>query len=111
MGGFHACHISAYYPDLFDYVGLFSAAILPRQEVASPIYKEFDAQLARQFAHAPKLYWIAIGDKDFLYDVNKDYRATLDRQGYHYIYRESGDGHIWRNWRIYLSEFAPMLFK
>lgn len=24
---------------------------------------------------------------------------------------ETGEGHIWRNWRIYLTEFAPKLFK
>ena len=27
MGGFHSLYISALYPDKFDYVGLFSAAI------------------------------------------------------------------------------------
>lgn len=26
-------------------------------------------------------------------------------------YRESGGGHTWDNWRLYLSEFTPMLFK
>jgi hypothetical protein len=25
--------------------------------------------------------------------------------------RESGGGHTWTNWRIYLSELAPLLFK
>lgn len=34
----------------------------------------------------------------------------LDSIGFPYTYRESDGGHIWRNWRIYLSEFAPMLF-
>ena len=35
----------------------------------------------------------------------------LDEIGMPYVYRESGEGHIWKNWRIYLSEFAPELFK
>jgi enterochelin esterase family protein len=35
----------------------------------------------------------------------------MDEIGFEYVYRESGEGHIWKNWRIYLSEFAPMLFK
>jgi len=30
--------------------------------------------------------------------------------GMKYTYRESEGGHIWRNWRVYLSEFAPQLF-
>lgn len=111
MGGFHSMNISREYPDMFDYIGLFSAAILPADNVKSPIYANADEKLARQFATPPALYWIAIGNKDFLYDSNVDYRAKLDKAGYPYIYRESGDGHIWKNWRIYLKEFLPQLFK
>jgi enterochelin esterase family protein len=111
MGGFHSCHISAYYPDLFDYVGLFSAAVIPTNNVESPIYTDFESQLKRQFANSPKLYWIAIGSDDFLYQANVDLRKTLDNNGFRYVYRESPDGHIWKNWRIYLSEFVPQLFK
>ena len=59
MGGFHSLHISKEYPDMFDYVGLFSAAILPNQSVQSPIYADFDAKLKRQFDRKPALYWIA----------------------------------------------------
>ena len=111
MGGFHSLQISKEYPDMFDYVGLFSAAILPRDGVSTPIYENIEGKLAKQFADAPKLYWIAIGDKDFLYNANKEYRKMLDEKGYKYAYRESPDGHIWKNWRIYLSEFLPQLFR
>lgn len=111
MGGFHSLHISKQYPDMFDYIGLFSAAILPREASPSPIYDDFDGKLAVQFAKHPALYWIAIGNTDFLYDYNVEYRARLDAKGYPYTYRESSGGHIWKNWRIYLSEFVPMLFR
>lgn len=111
MGGFHSLHISKQYPDMFDYIGLFSAAIMPREGASSPIYDDLDAKLAAQFAGQPALYWIAIGSTDFLYDANVKYRALLDSKGYPYTYRESDGGHIWKNWRIYLSEFAPMLFR
>lgn len=110
MGGFHSLHISKEYPDLFDYVGLFSAAIMPGQDATSPIYQNMEGKLKTQFAKNPKLYWIAIGKTDFLYKHNVDYRKMLDENGYRYTYRENDGGHIWRNWRIYLSEFAPMLF-
>jgi len=96
---------------MFDYVGLFSAAILPFQEVKSPIYDNFDEKLRIQFSKKPKLYWIAIGTSDFLYKNNVDFRKILDDNKYSYIYYETGEGHIWKNWRIYLSEFVPMLFK
>ncbi|MBQ8502003.1 MAG: esterase [Bacteroides sp.] len=111
MGGFHSMHISKQYPDLFNYVGLFSAAIMPNEGTKSPIYEDIEGKLAIQFAKKPALYWIAIGKADFLYKANEDYRKLLDEKGYPYEYFETGEGHIWKNWRIYLSEFAPKLFK
>ena len=111
MGGFHSLHISKEYPDKFDYVGLFSAAILPREEVKSPVYDNLDAKLKAQFANPPKLYWIAIGTADFLYQNNVDFRKKLDENHYQYTYYETDEGHIWKNWRIYLTEFLPLLFK
>lgn len=111
MGGFHSLHISKQYPDLFDYVGLFSAAIFPMEGATSPVYQDLEGKLKTQFDKKPALYWIAIGNEDFLYKTNEEYRKLLDEKGYKYTYRESPQGHIWKNWRIYLSEFAPMLFK
>lgn len=111
MGGYHSLHISKEYPDLFDYVGLFSAAIIPNKDVQSPVYENLDAKLKTQFDKNPKLYWIAIGKTDFLYKANEDFRKILDEKGYKYTYYESEDGHIWKNWRIYLTKFVPMLFK
>ena len=111
MGGFHSLHISKQYPDMFNYVGLFSAAIMLSKNATSPVYEDMEGKLATQFAKKPALYWIAIGKTDFLYKANVEYRKLLDEKGYPYEYFENDDGHIWRNWRIYLSEFAPKLFK
>ncbi len=111
MGGYHSMHISKQYPDMFNYVGLFSAAIMPDPNAKSPIYEDLEGKLKTQFAQKPALYWIAIGTTDFLYQANVDYRKMLDDRGYPYEYYETGEGHIWKNWRIYLTEFAPQLFK
>ena len=110
MGGYHSLHISRYHPDMFNYVGLFSAAINPRNNT-SPVYKNFEETLDIQFTKKPALYWIAIGKTDFLYQDNVRFRQLLDSKGHPYVYYENEDGHIWRNWRIYLTEFAPQLFK
>ncbi|MDE6367793.1 MAG: esterase [Muribaculaceae bacterium] len=110
MGGFHSLHTSKQYPDLFDYVGLFSAAVNPRVE-GSEVYNNREAKLRRQFADAPRLYWIAIGKDDFLYNENVDFRKTLDDLGVKYEYYESTGGHIWKNWRNYLRKFTPRLFR
>jgi len=118
MGGGHSFAISKRYPTTFDYVGLFSAAVSVGQwGDRTPLIDrmntnaEFNQQMAALFAAKPKLYWIAIGKTDFLYQQNADLRKWLDSKGYPYTYRETDGGHIWRNWRIYLSEFAQMIFK
>jgi len=111
MGGFHSLHISRYYPQTFDYVGLFSAAIMPFGEVTSSVYEDFDATLKKQMENSYKLYWIGIGRSDFLYKNVQDYKVKLDSLGMKYTYRESDGGHTWKNWRVYLSEFVPQLFR
>ncbi len=110
MGGYHSLHTSKQYPDLFDYIGLFSAAVDPRVE-GSEVYKDPEAKLKRQFAKGLKLYWIAIGKDDFIYNENVGLRKMLDSLGLPYQYYESDGAHTWKNWRNYLSIFTPMLFK
>jgi enterochelin esterase family protein len=111
MGGFHSLHISRYYPNTFDYIGLFSAAILPDQKVESVVYKNIDETLKDQMDNGCELYWIGIGKSDFLYENVKDYCAKLDSMGMDYTYVETEGGHTWANWRVYLSTLAPLLFK
>ncbi|MBE6196481.1 MAG: esterase [Rikenellaceae bacterium] len=110
MGGFHALHISRYYEEMFDYVGLFSAAIRPERAVNSPVYEDFEWSLKRQKQNGLRLYWIACGTEDFLWEHNKNFRQLLDEMAFPYTFRQSDGGHTWRNWRIYLSEFVPQLF-
>lgn len=112
MGGYHTLHISRFYPKTFDYIGLFSAAIMPDERVAgNPEYRDIEGTLKQQRDNGYRLYWIGIGKEDFLYQANVEYRQLLDRINMPYVYRESGGGHTWKNWREYLSEFAPLLFK
>jgi len=111
MGGYHSMHISRYYANTFDYVGLFSAAILPNQNTTARAYQDIDAGLEKQMDDGYRLYWIGIGKTDFLYQNNLQYKAKLDAMGMPHTFRESEGGHIWKNWRIYLSEFLPLLFK
>jgi enterochelin esterase family protein len=111
MGGFHSLHISRFYPDIFDYIGLFSPAIITDKKVTSKIYDNIDSTLIVQKNNGYKLYWIGIGKTDFLYSRVKEFREKLDKINMPYKYRESEGGHTWVNWRIYLSEFVPELFR
>ena len=110
MGGFHSMFISLNNPDMFDYVGLFSAALVPGKEIQSPVYQDVDKKLKVQFSKQPTLYYIAIGKEDFLFNDNQNFRKKLDSYNLKYFYSESDDGHIWKNWRIYLTDFLPRLF-
>lgn len=111
MGGYHSLHISRFYPNMFDYVGLFSAAIMYDEKVKSKVYENLDQTLLQQKNNGFKLYWIGIGKTDFLYKNNVEFRSKLDSMKFPYVYRESEGGHTWTNWRTYLSELAPQLFK
>ncbi len=116
MGGGHTFGISRLYPESFDYYGLQSAACrMPREIMPktpdSKLNQDFDGQMARLFASKPKLFWITIGKDDFLMQMNNELRQYLDAHHYPYEYYENDGGHIWRNWRIYLTLFAQKIFK
>ena len=120
MGGGHTFGIARLYPLTFDYYGLFSAGLhlsKPINLKDPSIYDEmkadkaFQQQMKTLFNSNPKLYWIAIGNTDFLYKSNADLRRFLDDNHYKYEYVETDGGHIWRNWRIYLTAFVQKLFK
>lgn len=111
MGGFHTLYNTINYPDLFNYSGMFSAAIGVSDPSVSPIYQDFDKKLDTYFSKKPALLWIGCGNTDFLIQANRDFMKKLDEKGYPYTWMETDGGHIWRNWRIYLTEFVPLLFK
>lgn len=119
MGSFHSEHISKYYAGEYGYVGLFSGASAgdgrrgKDEAGVSPVYSDFDKQMANQFSkkNKPYLYYIAIGKTDFLKEGNDGMLKYMDEHGYPYFYRETEGGHIWRNWRTYFIEFSQKIFK
>lgn len=100
MGGGHTITASSLYPALFDYVCPLSAA-----------GSATDAQVQGLKKAGVKLYFLACGTSDFLYEQSKTLDATLTRNGLNHTFFESEGGHSWTNWRIYLNNFAPLLFK
>lgn len=69
------------------------------------IYRNLEGKLARQFQHAPRLYYMAIGKDDFLMKMNNEHRQLLDAHGYRYTYVLTDGAHSWENWRRYLVDF------
>ncbi len=112
MGGLQTMNTTFENPELFNYIGVMSMgfADMSRFGIKLDISKR-DAQIEALKKAKPALYWIACGKDDFLYDSVVTMRKELDKHTFPYQYRESGGGHTWTNWRIYLSEFAGMIFK
>lgn len=115
VGGLQTIYISAAFPDLFDYVGLFSPmyqAAFRHSEYSSLFgSRKLLAMQKRQFAEAPELYMIFVGRSDVLYGHVEDYRYHLESNGFPYSYQESGGGHNWVNWRNYFETFVKLQFK
>jgi enterochelin esterase family protein len=100
MGGGHTITASNMYPQMFDYICPLSAAGSSTAEQVATLKKA-----------GVKLYFLACGDEDFLFEGSKTLDKTLTEQGLDHIFYVSGGGHVWANWRLYLNTFAPMLFK
>ncbi|MFT4254500.1 MAG: alpha/beta hydrolase-fold protein [Caulobacter sp.] len=109
MGGAHTIQNGLTHPELFGYVGIFSMGLQSPQQAADYAARN-DAAL-KQGAKSFRLVYYAMGKDDFLYRTAAPTRAVLDRYGVRYVYNESEGGHTWINWRRYLADFAPRLFK
>jgi enterochelin esterase family protein len=113
MGGMQTINLTNSNPGMFGYIGVYSMGLASFGPVQDPekLEKERISNFTALGKSGYSLYWIACGKDDFLYQSVIDMRTLLDKVGFKYTYRESTGGHTWPNWRIYLSEFAPMLFR
>ncbi len=133
MGGLPTLEVAVPRLERFAYIGVYSsgligsvgnaggrgrgAAAAPAAPAAAPA-----APIEWEKTHAAKLddpnlkkglklLWFGTGKEDFLLSTTD---ATVDlfkRHGFSPVYVQSPGGHTWINWRNYLSEFAPQLFR
>ncbi len=107
MGGGQALQVGLSHLDRFAYIGVFSMGV--RDE-------SFERRHAALLANPEaangklKLFWIACGETDFLFESALKLQAILDRHGVRHTFRKTAGGHVWDNWVNYLAELAPMLF-
>jgi enterochelin esterase-like enzyme len=111
MGGMHTQNITNSNPDKFSYIGIMSMGLRNNPRTGNYNAEEHKKQVLAIQENGVKLYWIGCGKDDFLFESVKTLRKFYDELGFKYEYRESTGGHTWPNWRIYLSELAPKLFK
>lgn len=58
-----------------------------------------------------KLLTVTVGDKDFALAGSKALAGLFEKHGIKHELQITGGGHTWINWRHYLNELAPRLFR
>jgi len=110
MGGAHTITTSLLYPGFFDYICPLSMGIMNRNN-DEEVLKTYETQFKALKKAGYKLYFLAIGDSDFLFESAKTLDKMLTDNGLKHTFFVTSGGHTWSNWRIYLNTFAPQLFK
>lgn len=103
MGGGHTLTATNNHPETFSYVGVFSMGT--NDDVTDKLQALKQAGV--------KFYYVGHGKDDPVVRVaqGQNLAAQLQKVGINSHYTESSGGHTWSNWRIYLNEFAPQLFR
>ena len=58
-----------------------------------------------------KLFWVGIGNEDFLYNQTAEFLNYLKTKKVNYNSLVTGGGHTWMNTKVFLAESAQLLFK
>jgi enterochelin esterase-like enzyme len=130
MGGFQTLNVAVKKLDSFAYIGVYSSGafgIVPRQRadnrsapapsasatVAPFPWEENNKSVLDNpnLKRGLKLFWFGIGKDDFLLDTSRATVAMLQKHGFTITNHETEGGHTWLNWRDYLIEFTPQLFR
>ncbi len=111
MGGAHTLRFGLTHPELFDHIGVFSMGLGLQGNNEAGAYETANDVALRTAAQDLDLVYYAMGKDDFLYGTVAPTRGMLEKYGIEHVYNESGGGHTWINWRRYLADFAPRLFR
>ena len=108
MGGNQTLNIGLNNLDTFHYIGAFSPVIFNQS-----VEKDHAPAFANVAAANKKLkvFYIYCGDADTLFESNKSFHELLDLKKINHTFVQTKEAHVWRNWRDYLADFAPRLFR
>jgi enterochelin esterase family protein len=104
MGGGQTVTTTNNNPNLFAYIGVFSAG--GRVGDAT-----FESQLMDIKEAGVKLYWTGAGDTDLARAGTVALEADLKSKGFPTSYKEIPGRHYWFLWRDFLSDYAGQIFK
>jgi enterochelin esterase-like enzyme len=102
MGGAHTLTATNTHPEVFSYVGVLSMGT--RDDITDKLEALKKAGV--------KFYYVGCGEADNIcVEGSKNLDSLLAKVGINHKTTFSPGGHTWANWRIYLNELAPTLFK
>jgi enterochelin esterase family protein len=104
MGGGQSLKIGLGHPELFAWVGAFSAGA-PEKDLD----KTF-AGLVKDPSSRPRILWIGVGKADSLLKRNQAFHEWLAQKGVRHTWVVSEGGHEWPVWRAYLPQFLELAF-
>jgi len=108
MGGIQTLNIGLTNLDRFPWLGVFSSGWFPPDLQA---FEERHGRALESTKTPPKLFWMAHGATDIAKPQSEKVIAMLGRHGIRVVSKETPGGHTWSNWRDYLRDFAPLLFR
>ena len=111
MGGGQTTRVLTTHPDQFAYVAIWSAGLFGGDPAAFEKQNEAFLKDAAAVNKSVKLLEITVGDKDFALAGSKALAGVLKKHGFKHELKVTGGGHTWINWRQYLNELAPRLFR
>lgn len=111
MGGGQTLRVVTTNPDKFAYVAIWSAGLFGGNAEQWEQRNEAFLAAADRVNGAVKRMEICVGDKDFALAGSKALAGVLEKRGIKHEVHISGGGHTWINWRHYLNELAPKLFR
>jgi enterochelin esterase-like enzyme len=120
MGGAQSLNIAIPHLADYAYIGVFSSGILelggrgpfgPPEKGPSWEERNMKSLDNKEMKKGLRLLWFATGKEDFLLGISQSSVALFKKHGFDVVYKETAGAHTWINWREYLAEFAPLLFK
>ena len=108
MGGIQTLNIGLTHTQDFGYIGVFSSGWFPDDQQA---FKDKFGSTLLQETSRLKLLWYSYGDTDIARPQAEKILKMFDGYGVKYQTEMTPGGHTWTNWRLYLSQFATLLFK
>jgi enterochelin esterase family protein len=106
MGGHQTAFIGLTHTQQFRYLGIFSSGVHKQKSFEDKYGPTLGQEAARL-----KLIWVGYGTADPARPDGQSLQKMFDRYGIKYQSEETPGGHVWANWRTYLSHFAPQLFR